>query len=148
MPNPATPALPAAVIAARKQAAVRLAGEAADAALNATIARTLAGRDDHPAEADTAAVREAEAADLAAKAKAAAKAAGVTPGIDLERIANLRSQLAEWKRVRAVHADMAANPDAYGYRDLGGAQLDPDAQARMVVEYDVAIAAVEADLAK
>lgn len=141
------PKLEASVIAARKAAARRLADEADDARVNALIAERGVDIDDHPADEEAAARASELAAEKAAAVEAAATAAGIPIPAPSGELRNARrEQLTEWRRLRAVHADMAANPDAYGGVDLGGSPIDVDAQTRMVAEYDNAIAVLEAEL--
>lgn len=135
-----------AVVAARNQQAATMQARAVEARQDARKARLRAANpddlltEDDAVEAET---RATEAEALAEKVKAAAP----SPNAEIERkvraaqVEANKELVTRWKRERAIHYDLATNPDAYGGVDLGGAPIDVDAQMQMVYDLDAAIAA-------
>lgn len=145
------------IVAARRQALDRLAGEYSDALLNE---RVNSRRFDDPRlpmfapseDEILEAVRQNE--ELQQRVTEAAKLNGTTlkDAVGVKRLKDarkeaLRENLAKWRKDRKLHQDFVDNPDVYGGVDLGGAPLDPEEQLANVATLDAAIAESEAEIA-
>lgn len=139
--------VPAHVKEARKQAAQRLLKEEVGADRNARILQRLQSDDRHPATAETAAVALEQSREAKTKTDDVIRQAGLKRA-ELEsnkadRRAELSDLVLQWKMQRDLHQDYLDNPEAYGGVDVGGTPIDAEVQARMVAEYDAAIAVAE-----
>lgn len=145
--------LPQHVQDARVQNAVnalhRLAQHRRDAQAFAELAKveehpmTTAMVDDHNDQAGEHEDRVKKAAELAGTTVAA-----LERKVAAQMLTQVQEQVELWIKNRDTHIDMEANPDGYGWIDLGGKPLDLEEQRGIIAEYEAHIASAKDEVAR